>query len=99
MLSDNVEKLEKRGSKCLQNMLDSHNWNDLLATKDVEWTETITKVINQNEKDIKEDAIDEIDERNNTYEDNDTSYESDDDIDISKFLDLADKYITDDWDK
>ena len=99
MLSDNVEKLEKRGSKCLQNMLDSHDWNDLLATKDVEWTEIITKVTNENEKDIKEDAIDEIDERNNTYEDNDTSYESDDDIDISKFLDLADKYITDDCNK
>ena len=99
MLSDNVEKLEKRGSKCLQNMLDSHDWNDLLATKDVEWTETVTKVTNENEKDIKEDTIDEIDERNNTYEDNDTSYESDDEIDISKFLDLADKYITDDSDK
>jgi len=99
MLSDNVEKLEKRGSKCLQDMLESHDWNDLLATKDVEWRETTTKVTNDNEKDIKEDTIDEIDERNNTYEDSDTSYESDDDIDISKFLDLADKYIADDWDK
>ena len=99
MLSDNVEKLEKRGSKCLQDMLESHDWNDLLANVDVEWRETITKVTNDNEKDIKEDTIDEIDERNNIYEDNDTSYESDDDIDISKFLDLADKYITDGVDK
>jgi hypothetical protein len=78
IFSQNVEKLEERGTKALQQMLEEHNWDAILASKDTTWTEiTSNKQDNPNE---------------NEY-DNNTSDESDD-FNLDDYLDLADKFLT-----
>lgn len=78
IFQNNVEKLEERGTKVLQNMLEKHNWDALLVSKDATWTE-----ISENEN-----GNDKSDEYDNIASD------ESDDFNLDDYLNLADKFLT-----
>ena len=95
IFQQNSEKLEKIGAETLQKMLDNCNWNELLHNNDLQ-SDDINGENNYNQNELLNDNSLHLNGSNREHNNDDHDYDQyndDEEINLSDYIGLAEKYI------